>query len=211
MLGPIRKCWAALRRPSTRWAAGTLVLLGLLGGSIGWVGLETAVHQSNTLEFCLSCHEMEANVFQEYKESKHYRNHSGVRAICSDCHAPKAMLPTLWLKAQKAINEIPRHLLGTLDSKEKFVARRPVLAEKVWAHMKANDSQECRSCHSREAMALAVQKPRARGQHEAALASGETCIDCHKGVVHALPEPEHKVKAEAETETETETEDDFAL
>ena len=32
---------------------------------------------------------MRDTVFQEYKETIHYKNRSGVRAICSDCHVPK--------------------------------------------------------------------------------------------------------------------------
>ncbi len=32
-----------------------------------------------------------AMVYQEYKETIHYSNRSGVRAICPDCHVPIAM------------------------------------------------------------------------------------------------------------------------
>lgn len=38
------------------------------------------------LQFCIGCHEMEANFHQEYKETIHCSNGTGVRAICSDCH-----------------------------------------------------------------------------------------------------------------------------
>jgi cytochrome c-type protein NapC len=69
--------------------------------------------------------------------------------------------------------------------------------------MKANGSLECRNCHRAEAMALDEQKPRARAQHADAVKSGETCIDCHKGIAHkkpALPEDE-----------KPEQEEDFSL
>jgi hypothetical protein len=53
--------------------------------------------------------------------------------------------------------------------------------------MKANDSLECRNCHSSESMDLTKQNPRAASAHERFLSSGErTCIDCHKGRVHRL-------------------------
>lgn len=197
----IKSKWTQFRSPSTRWAAGTLVVGGLFFGAAGWMGFETVIHQTNTLAFCTSCHEMQAYVYQEYTQSPHYSNHSGVQAICSDCHVPRAMVPKLIRKIQASYNELPRHLLGTIDTPEAFEARRPALAEHVWAAMKANDSRECRECHNAASMALDKQKPRARGQHEAAKTSGETCIDCHKGIAHTLPKQDEPAPAE----------DDFSL
>jgi len=57
-------------------------------GIIFWGGFNTAMEATNTLEFCVSCHEMEDNVYQEYKPTIHYANRTGVRATCSDCHVP---------------------------------------------------------------------------------------------------------------------------
>jgi nitrate/TMAO reductase-like tetraheme cytochrome c subunit len=56
--------------------------------------------------------------------------------------------------------------------------------------MKANNSRECRNCHSLEAMALSLQDKSARKKHteEHMREKGETCIDCHKGIAHKLPE-----------------------
>ena len=51
-------------------------------GVIFWGGFNTAMEATNTLTFCISCHEMEENVFQEYKKTVHYTNSSGVRATC---------------------------------------------------------------------------------------------------------------------------------
>ncbi len=41
---------------------------------------------TNTTEFCIGCHEMENNVYQEYKPTIHFNNRTGVRAGCPDCH-----------------------------------------------------------------------------------------------------------------------------
>ena len=58
-----------------------------------------------------------------------------------------------------------------------------------WARMTENDSLECRNCHSSESMDLTKQNPRAASAHERFLFSGErTCIDCHKGIAHRLPD-----------------------
>lgn len=187
MSGPIRRAWRWLRSPSSTVAAGTLVLLGVLATGVVFGGASTAISWSNTLEFCTSCHEMKAFVYEEYAKTPHFQNASGVRAICADCHVPKALVPKLWRKTLATFNEVPKHLMGTIDTEEKFEARRAVLAGHVWDEMKANDSLACRGCHSAEAMLLANQKPRARGQHEDAVESGETCIDCHKGIAHKLP------------------------
>ncbi|MGQ0384396.1 MAG: NapC/NirT family cytochrome c [Gammaproteobacteria bacterium] len=183
----IRKAWRWLWRPHARFASGSLLLIGVAMAAIVWGGFNAALHYSNTLGFCTSCHEMREFVYAEYRETAHYRSASGVRAICSDCHVPKAFLPKLLRKIKATFNEVPKHLLGTIDTREKFESRRAVLAGHVWEEMKANDSRECRACHDRDAMKLEGQKPRARGQHEEALASGETCIECHQGVAHRLP------------------------
>jgi len=198
----VKRAWTWLRTPSASLTAGTLLLVGVLLSSVGGGAFGAFLHYSNSLDFCISCHEMQAYVYEEYRQTVHYENSSGVRAICSDCHVPRAFFPKLVRKVRATFNEVPKHLLGTINTPEKFAARRLTLAEHVWAEMKANDSEPCRGCHSREAMLLAAQKPRARGQHEESLKTGETCIDCHQGVAHQLPEQPGQKQPETE---------DFAL
>lgn len=175
-----------LRRPGPL-AAGTLLAIGFVGAIAAAIGFTGFVGYTNTLDFCTSCHEMRAFVYSEYKQSSHYRNPSGVRADCADCHVPQAFIPKMARKIKATVVEVPSHLRGTIDTPEKFEANRKRLAERVWAGMKATDSRECRGCHDLRDMTLATQKPRARAQHQDALASGETCIDCHQGIAHKLP------------------------
>ena len=74
---------------------------------------------------------------------------------------------------------------------DKFLSKRRELAEREWARLKANDSLECRNCHHVESMDFTLQSPRAQAMHSTLLASGEkTCIDCHKGIAHHLPNME---------------------
>ena len=55
--------------------------------------------------------------------------------------------------------------------------------------MKANDSLECRNCHSARSMDITRQSPRAVEAHQRFLFTGQkTCIDCHKGIAHQLPD-----------------------
>ncbi len=179
--------WKWFWSPTTKYAWGGIFIVGGIAGIIFWGGFNTFMEYTNTLDFCISCHEMEENVFQEYKRTIHYTNRTGVRTICSDCHVPKEWTPKL-LRKIRATNELFHHFLGTINTPGKFEAKRLELAEHVWATMKVNDSHECRNCHSFEAMDLEKQARRPQKKHPKAMKAGETCIDCHKGVAHKLPE-----------------------
>ena len=180
--------WQRLRRPSTRYSALTLLVLGVIAGVVLWGGFNTAVEATNTEAFCISCHEMRENVYKEYSENTiHYTNRTGVRATCPDCHVPKEWGPKMLRKIQ-ASRELYGKALGTIDTREKFEAKRLHLAEREWARMKANDSLECRNCHSLQSMDPQRQQPRARRPHELAQKNNDTCIDCHKGIAHHKPQ-----------------------
>lgn len=158
-------------------------LFFMIIGVIFWGGFNTAMEVTNSLEFCISCHEMEENVYQEYKKTIHYTNRSGVRATCSDCHVPRPWIHKVVRKIQ-ASNEVFHKILGTIDTPEKFNNERLGLARNVWKAMKSTDSRECRNCHNFDSMNPADQKKRSRKQHATAMEEGNTCIDCHKGIAH---------------------------
>ncbi|MFZ2852970.1 MAG: NapC/NirT family cytochrome c [Rhodocyclaceae bacterium] len=178
--------WAKLKRPSAKYSLLALLSVGFISGIFFWGGFNTAMEATNTLEFCISCHEMRDNVYQEYKETIHYTNRTGVRAVCSDCHVPKDWTHKMWRKIQ-ASKEIYGKIVGTIDTKEKFEAKRLHLAENEWARMKASDSRECRNCHSFEGMNPEKQKLRGSKMHKIAQDEKKTCIDCHKGIAHHKP------------------------
>jgi cytochrome c-type protein NapC len=184
--GLFRRCWSFLATPSAKYSVLALVALGVFVGISFWGGFHTALEASNTMEFCVSCHEMKDTVYAEYKNTNHYTNRSGVRATCPDCHVPRDWIHKVPRKIQ-ATGELYSSLMGTIDTPEKFEARRLVLAGNVWASMKATDSRECRNCHSMESMSKKYQTSTSWRRHKDALKSGETCIDCHKGVAHKLP------------------------
>jgi len=158
-------------------------LFFMITGVIFWGGFNTAMEVTNTLDFCISCHEMEENVFREYQKTIHYTNRSGVRATCSDCHVPRPWIHKVVRKI-RASNEVFHKILGTIDTPEKFDAKRLHLAKNVWHEMKNTDSRECRNCHNFDSMKPEDQKKRSRRQHALAMENGNTCIDCHKGIAH---------------------------
>lgn len=141
---------------------------------------------TDNIAFCTSCHSM-GTAYEEYKTSVHYRNASGVRAICTDCHVPKEWGPYVIAKIE-ATRDLVAEIRGTIDTPEKFSAKRLELAQRVWARMEATDSRECRNCHAFDTMNVADQTKDAQAQHPRAITKHDTCISCHKGVVHAMPD-----------------------
>lgn len=171
---------------SRRLMLGTTVagaVIFFVVGIIFWGGFNTAMEATNTTEFCIGCHEMEENVYQEYTPTIHYSNRTGVRAGCPDCHVPRPWIHKMVRKIQ-ASREVFFWLTGKIDTPEKFEEHRFDLAQNVWKAMKETDSRECRNCHNFESMNPEFQKPRARKQHMNAFETGQTCIDCHKGIAH---------------------------
>lgn len=180
------KLLKTLRLPSAKYSLLSLLLAGFIGGIFFWGGFNTVMEATNKLEFCISCHEMRDTVYEEYKQTIHYSNRTGVRAGCSDCHVPKDWGHKMVRKVQ-ASGEIWGKLLGTIDTPEKFEAKRLELATREWDRMKKSDSRECRNCHSFDGMDIEKQKNRASKMHKIAREDKETCIDCHKGIAHKKP------------------------
>lgn len=188
MLDKLKKIWQVIKRPSVHYSLGFLTLGGFVAGVIFWGGFNTALEVSNTEAFCISCHEMENNVYQELQSTIHFTNRSGVRATCPDCHVPHNWTDKIARKMQ-ASKEVWGKVFGTINTRDKFEAKRRELAEHEWERLKANDSLECRNCHNFTYMDFTRQSPRAAQMHSTSLASGEkTCIDCHKGIAHHLPD-----------------------
>ena len=180
--------WDVLRRPSSVFGLGVLVLAGFVAGVIFWGGFNTALELTNTETFCTGCHEMRDNVFAELQPTIHYTNRSGVRATCPDCHVPHNWTSKIARKMQ-ASKEVWGTIFGTINTREKFVDKRLELAQHEWTRLKTNDSLECRNCHNLNSMDFTRQSKRAVDMHSTLLAKGEkTCIDCHKGIAHRLPD-----------------------
>ncbi len=161
----------------------TLFTLGI----VFWGGFNWAMEMTNSESFCISCHEMQENVYREYKKTIHYSNRTGVRAICPDCHVPKEW-DHMVVRKIGATNELFHKLIGTIDSREKFLKRRTFLVKEVWNDMRASQSRECKNCHDFLYMDVNKQQTAAGEIHANAKIQAKTCIDCHMGIAHELPE-----------------------
>ncbi|MCR9026398.1 NapC/NirT family cytochrome c, partial [Aeromonas caviae] len=163
-----------------------LLLLGALLGVAALGVTVTVLHKTSSTEFCVSCHSMQTPL-AEYQGSVHFQNVKGIRAECADCHIPSEPAAYLWTKI-RAVKDIYHEAIGTLDTPEKYEAHKLRMAQTVWDQLKANDSATCRSCHSYAAMDILAQRPNARAEHPVAIKEGQTCIDCHRGVAHIMPD-----------------------
>ena len=127
----LRRYWRTLTRPSVHYSLGFLTIGGFIGGILFWGGFNTAMEFTNTEQFCVGCHEMRDNVYQEIQPTIHFTNRSGVRAICSDCHVPHDWTYKMARKMQ-ASKEVWGKVFGTIDTQEKFRDMRLELARHEW-------------------------------------------------------------------------------
>jgi cytochrome c-type protein NapC len=171
-----------------RWklVLGLLVGLLLFSVSVGIAGAYVLAYTS-TEEFCVSCHEMSYN-FAEYKGTIHDTNRTGVRAICTDCHVPHEPGPLVWAKIKASKDMFYTYIVPSINTKEKFEAKRSVMAQRVWKDMMENDSRQCRSCHRADKMSVEMGSEKAQARHAKAKVDGTTCIECHFAIAHHEPE-----------------------
>ena len=191
-VNPKRKSW--LRR---LLGVALIFFAGVVFAGLFNVGLE----YTNRTEFCTSCHSMKTNL-AELEEKIHWKSRSGVHAGCADCHVPKDFKEKMIAKVMAA-KDVYHEIMGTIDTPEKYEARRLDMAQRVWAKMKASDSRECKSCHGFAHMDFSEQDRFARKKHENAPDRGQTCIDCHKGIGHKLPEGADAAEPEPAAEAAT--------
>jgi cytochrome c-type protein NapC len=169
---------------------GLVLAFGFVAGIVFWGGFNATLELTNTEAFCISCHSMRDNVYAEYTESIHYSNRSGVRATCSGCHVPHKWSDKVVRKVQ-ATKELWGTLRGVIDTPEKFAAYRLTLAQREWKRLEENDSLECRNCHDQSYFSFDKQAAPGTYMHGAMMDDEAfTCIDCHKGIAHVLPEIE---------------------
>ncbi len=173
-------------RPSMKIGLGVLVTGGFIAGIIFWNGFDAGLKYTNSEAFCTSCHTMADNVYPELQQTVHFRNRTGVRAYCSDCHVPHNFTDKIARKVQ-ASREVWSHITGDIGTREKFLDKRLELAQREWARMSANGSKECRACHDYEHMAFEKMDIMAEMEMRGAAARNTSCIECHKGIAHQLP------------------------
>ena len=187
--------WNPFADRKISWTLVGVGALGVVAGVIFWGGFNTAMEATNSLGFCISCHEMRDTVYQEYKTSIHYMNPAGVRAVCSDCHVPKDWTHKVIRKVQ-ASNELWHKLIGTIDTPEKFQAAASGARQR-----RLEDDEGHRQPRVPQLPFLrgdglrAPEAAKRKRMQKAYQDGGQTCIDCHKGIAHKLPDMSTGYKA----------------
>lgn len=172
-----------------RWLG--VPMLGVLGLVVLGAALLTGFHEvvefSSRNEICYGCHIGMDTVVEEYRESVHFANRTGVQASCSDCHVPTPFVDKLVAKAV-AMKDVYVKVVHD-PQLEDFEGIRYALAERVRDRMIARDSAECRNCHTPEEWRLDLQTDKSRQNHDPAVwvEKDRTCVSCHIGVAHKKP------------------------
>ncbi|WP_018651929.1 NapC/NirT family cytochrome c [Actinobacillus capsulatus] len=156
-------------------------------GAAALFGVQSVMKATSSTEFCVSCHSM-SHPQAEWEGSVHFSNRKGIRAECSDCHVPQDGLHYVKAKVVALKDVWHTFVTNKLPDQEAYEANRLEMAQRVWAEMKETDSATCRSCHSFDAMIISEQKETAQKMHNLAQETNQTCIDCHKGIAHFMPE-----------------------
>lgn len=192
------RCKKLWEQPSAKWRFG-IPLGGILLFLIGLMALPVyngAMHYTSTNEFCYSCHVGMDTIVEEYEASPHFHNRAGIKVTCADCHIPRETIPKIITKV-KATADVYHKLMGTITL-ENFEEHRPALAEHVWQKMSETGSRECMNCHAFERMNHELQDKRTPKRHAPEKVEGKTCIDCHKGIAHKMPQTPEDAATKAE-------------
>jgi cytochrome c-type protein NapC len=165
-----------------------VLAVGLAIGALFFGSLGSFMVYANSEQFCANaCHEMQP-LLKEHKGTIHDVNRSGVRATCNDCHVPHDYIPNYLAKLGLFSDVWGHYVTHSIDTKEKFEAKRYELAKRVWVYMKENDSRECRHCHTTAKMDPDKQSEKALARHEKGRTEGLTCIECHFAIAHNEPD-----------------------
>ncbi|CEO38969.1 pentaheme c-type cytochrome TorC [Photobacterium kishitanii] len=182
----MKKIWQMLTKPSSKYSILALVLVGIGIAVSGIFAVHKGFEYASTNEFCVGCHTMKQN-YEEYTQSVHFKNASGVRADCVDCHQPKDLVGMVETKLMASKDVYNQFITKKIDTPEKFEEHRLELAQMVWKRMEKQNSSTCKSCHNYSAMDHAKQSPEAAAAMTDAAAKDMNCIECHKGIAHELP------------------------
>lgn len=182
----LRNLWRTLNKPARYLTVGTVALSAFIMGMIFWGGFNTGLHHTSTQEFCMTCHTPDKAPTSELMKTVHWSNNVGVPATCPDCHIPHDWTQMMGIKVA-ALRDIYGQITGTIDTPEKYEAKRLEMATVVWKMYDRNKSQNCKNCHQYKKMKWDEMSPMAVKQMKPAAEKDQSCIDCHKGIAHHLP------------------------
>lgn len=111
-----------------------------------------------------------------------------VPARCVDCHLPKGRFRTIFAYTHfLSITDLFGHFRDRQAERAgQWIPLSAARAYRVRARLKEYDSVTCRSCHIMKE--IVPTSTRGKNAHKDAIATHETCIDCHANLVHRYVE-----------------------
>lgn len=91
-------------------------------------------------------------------------------------------------RKMEASKDVWGGLFNTIDTEEKFESKRLEMASREWARFDRDASQACKNCHDYDSMDWNSMSQLAQKQMKKAAERDQSCIDCHKGIAHKLPD-----------------------
>lgn len=182
----LKEIWKTLSKPATALSLGAISISAFIMGIVFWGGFNTALEATNSEQFCISCHSMKYN-HEELQNTIHASNTSGVTATCSDCHVPHNWTQKIGRKIE-ASSDVWGWIFGTVNTREKFENHRLEMASREWARFERDKSAACKGCHDYKKMDWDNMSKLAQKQMKKAALTDQSCVDCHKGIAHHLPE-----------------------
>ena len=143
--------------PALPWILSALagVLIGVGGYTFRYA--EGLSYLSNDPNACANCH-----VMREFLDSWQKSSHHG-RAVCNDCHTPRALPAKLWTKAQNGWNHSSKFTMQNFPD--------PI---RITPSNAARLQDNCVRCHGGFVEEI----------HQPGLGRDERCVRCHAGVGH---------------------------
>lgn len=183
-----------------KWFISGLLLVGFVIGIVFVAVFVKAIQWAGSTEFCGTfCHSMDA-VYLAYQRGQHGRTPSGVTAGCSDCHlkyhsdhevGPVTYVAMLYNKVLDASSSAWGEVRDTMNTPQKQIDMRPILAKKVHEHMLHQGFSTCQGCHDFKKMYNPA-KPIVANIHKNMEGKTVDCLACHPNVGHVYTDkPAH--------------------
>ncbi|WP_445946795.1 NapC/NirT family cytochrome c [Shewanella sp.] len=184
--------WRKITKPSSQYSVLLLLVVGIIVGVVGYFTVQQTLHITSSDAFCMTCHSNHS-LKEEVLASSHGGSKSGVVVECQQCHLPQEPLNYLIKKIIVSKDVIGFLTIENFNTQAWLEENRKAQADIARDYLRSIDSSTCQNCHKRiyEDQSEAMNNMAVRMHHKNSKKvppERQTCIDCHKGIVHPYPE-----------------------
>jgi cytochrome c-type protein NapC len=183
--------WNKLIKPSAKYSVLVLLVVGIIIGCVGYFAVQQTLHATSSDEFCMTCHSNHS-LKEEVLASSHGGGKSGIVVECQQCHLPQEPWNYLIKKIIVSKDLIGFLTIDNFNTQAWLEENRKAQADITRDYLRSIDSSTCQNCHKRiyENQPETMNNMAVRRHHKNSKKSADdrqTCIDCHKGIVHPYP------------------------